>query len=128
MIVTDSVLKVMLLAQAGQTNAVPLGLELSDEERSFIERFRPDKALLWAELPETLKLLQKLEVPCYRLTLQLPAAPAQVEQAIKDAEPIGERVAPDAVVRVVEDVLTFECGARKYEVGNSLPARATACG
>ncbi|MBI5243005.1 MAG: hypothetical protein HY922_04875 [Elusimicrobia bacterium] len=123
-IFTDSALKVLQLAQAGRMNAVPLAAELCEEEQAFIERHRPDRAYFWAELPEALRHLQKLEVPCYRLALQLPTTPEQVAQALDRAEPIGDKIAPDAVVRVLEDVLRFECGARKYEVKELAPNEA----
>ncbi|MBI5244221.1 MAG: hypothetical protein HY922_11190 [Elusimicrobia bacterium] len=124
LIFTDSALKILQLAQAGQLNAVPLAAELCEEERAFIEQHRPERAYFWAELSEALRHLQKLEVPCYRLTLQLPATPEQVAQALERAEPICDKIAPDAVVRVVEDVLRFECGGRKYEVKELAPNEA----
>jgi hypothetical protein len=97
----------------------------ADEERAFIEKYRLDKAYLAADLPETLRLLQKLEIPCYRLALNLPATQAQVEQAMKAAEPIGESVGPDAVVRVQEDdLIRFECGSRTYELRELAPGDA----
>ena len=116
----DSGLKALLYTQAG-LNAVPVSAELAEEERAFIERYRLDKAYLAAELPETLRLLQKLEVPCYRLTLTLPATVGQMAQAVETAEPIGERMAPDVLVRVAGDLLRFECGGRKYELRELAP-------
>ena len=81
---TGSVLESLKLSQAGLVS-VPVGLEIADEEKAFVTKHRPDKAYFTGELPEFLKVLQKLEVPCYKLALRLPASSAQVEQALKEA-------------------------------------------
>jgi hypothetical protein len=114
-IFTESAGRALLYAQAGLA-AVPVGAELAPEERAFIERYKPQKAYLAAELPEVLRLLQKLEVPCYRLALQLPATAEQVAEAIQKAEPFGARLGPDTIARVDEDGVSFECGQRRYEL------------
>lgn len=120
---TPSALEALILNQAGLA-AVPVGLELNGEEKELITRHRPDKAYFTGELPELLGLLQKLQVPCYRLSLSLPASAAQVEQALKASEPIGDKIGPDAVVRVTDDFIRFECAARKYEVKELAPGEA----
>ena len=120
---TGSVVEALKFNQAGLV-AVPVGLELNDEEKALVTKHRPDKAYFAAELPEFLKLAQKLEVPCYKLALQFPASSAQVEQALKAAEPIGDKIGPDAVVRVTDEFVRFECGARKYEVKELAPGEA----
>ncbi len=120
-IFTDSALKMLHFAQVDYANAVPVGPELAEEERAFIEKYRPGKAYLTAELPELLRFLQKLEVPCYRLAVQFPATQGQIEQAMKTAQPLGERLGPDAVVRVTDDAIRFECGQRRYELRELSP-------
>jgi DNA-binding MarR family transcriptional regulator len=120
-IFTASILEMLRLAQADAPNAVPVGPELSAEDRAFIERHKPAKAYFAAELPDLLRFLQKLEVPCFRLKATFPATPAQTEQALKAAEPIGQTLAPDAVVKVSDDAIRFECGARKYELRELSP-------
>ncbi|MDA8326178.1 MAG: hypothetical protein M0033_08155 [Nitrospiraceae bacterium] len=117
---TSSVLESIKLNQAGLVS-VPVGLEVADEEKAFTTKHRPDKAYFTGELPEFLKVLQKLEVPCYKLALQFPASAAQVEQAIKAAGPIGDKIGQDVIVRVTDDCVRFECGARKYEVKELAP-------
>jgi len=116
----DSVRGLLLYAQAG-LNAVPVGTEISTEERAFIEKYRPEKAYLTADSPELLRLLQKLEIPCYGLSVSFPPTQEQVERAMKTAEPIGESLGPDAVVRVAEDAIRFECGQRRYELRELSP-------
>jgi len=120
LVFTGSVLESLKLNQAGLVG-VPVSFQLNDEEKAFITKHRPDKAFFTAELPELLKLLQKLEIPCYKLALQLPASTAQVEQALKAAEPIGDKIGPDVIVRVTDESLRFECAARKYEVKELAP-------
>ena len=117
---TGSVLEALKLMQAG-LNAVPMGLELNSEEKALITKHRPDKAYFTGELPELLKVMQKLEVPCYKISLALPASAVQVEQALKASEPIGDKIGPDAVVRVTDEFIRFECAARKYEVKELAP-------
>ena len=117
---TGAVLESLKLNQAGLVG-VPVGLQLNDEEKAFITKHRPDKAFFAHELPELLKLLQKLEIPCYKLTLQLPASAAQVEKALKEAEPIGDKIGTDAIVRVTDEFVRFECAARRYEVKELAP-------
>jgi len=123
-IFTASVLEMLRFAQAEAPNAVPAGPELSAGDRAFIERHKPGKAYFTAELPDLLRFLQKLEVPCYRLKATFPATPAQIEQALKAAEPIGQTLALDAVVKVSDDAIRFECGARKYELRELAPGEA----
>lgn len=117
---TGSVIEALKLNQAGLVS-VSVGAELNDEEKALITKHRPDKAYFAAELPELLKVMQKLEVPCYKFRLQLPASAAQAEQAQKEAEPIGDKIGPDAVVRVTDEFIRFECAARKYEVKELAP-------
>ena len=123
-IFTDGALRMLQFAQADYANAVPVGPELPEEERAFIEKHRPQKAYLATELPELLRWLQKLEVPCFRLAVTFPATHDQIERAIKAAEPIGERLAPDAVVKVADDAIRFECGQRRYELRELSPGEA----
>jgi len=120
---TASALEALRLNQAGLA-AMPVGLELNGEEKELITRNRPDKAYFTGELPELLKMLQKLEVPCYKISLALPASAAQVEAALKASEPIGDKIGPDAVVRVTDEFIRFECAARKYEVKELAPGEA----
>jgi len=120
---TVSAIEAMKYTQAGLM-AVPVGLELSDEEKDFITKHRPDKAYFAGELPEILGLLQKLQVPCYKISLAFPASEAQTGKAIKEAEPIGDKIGPDAVVRVSDEFIRFECAARKYEVKELAPGEA----
>jgi hypothetical protein len=110
-----------LLTQAGLPNAVPCGVRLSDIERAFIERHKPSKAYITGDRPELIAFLQKLEVPCYRLAIDLPAKPDAVAMALKAAEPIEASMGPDAIVRVTEDDIKFDCGGRKYEVRELAP-------
>ena len=117
---TASALEALKYYQAGLT-AVPVGLELADEEKAFITKHRPVKAYFVSELPELLKVLQKLEVPCYRISLALPASAAQVEEALKVSEPIGDKIGSDAIVRVTDENIRFECAARKYELKELAP-------
>lgn len=119
---TDSALKAFLLVQAGVSGAAPIGAALSAEERLLIEAHRPQKAYILGESPELLRLLQKLEVPCYKLTLTLPASAEAVAAALKAAEPVEARVAPDATVRVSEDGLAFERGGRRYQLRELAPS------
>jgi hypothetical protein len=120
-IFTGSALQMLHFAQLDYDNAVPVAAELAEDEREFIEKHRPEKAYLTAELPELLRFLQKLEVPCYRLAVQFPATHDQVERAMKRAEPIGQKLGPDAVVRVTDDAIRFECGQRRYELRELSP-------
>lgn len=121
MIFTDTAIETLLFAQAGFINAVPVNAELTDEERTLIEKFRPQKAYFCDELPELLRLLQRFEVPCYKVTVNFPATGKQIEHALKTAEPIAVSMGPDAVVRVTDELIKFECGARKYEVKELTP-------
>ncbi|MCI0656333.1 MAG: hypothetical protein L0170_04595, partial [Acidobacteria bacterium] len=116
----DSALGLLLLCQAG-LDAVAVGPQLGEEEKALLERHRPRKVYLLGEQPELLRFLQRLEVPCYLLALDLPASSSQVEAALKAAEPIGAKLGPNAVVRVAEDSLRFECGGRKYELRELAP-------
>lgn len=120
---TTSVIEAMKYTQAGLAS-VPVGLELTDEEKAFITKHRPDKAYFTSELPEMLGLLQKQQVPCYKISLAFPASEAQTATAIKEAEPIGDKIGPDAVVRVSDEFIRFECAARKYEVKELAPGEA----
>jgi hypothetical protein len=106
--------------QAGLA-AVPVSAELSEFERGRIERHKPMKAYLGGENKELLRLLQKLEVPCYRLAVQFPVKPSQAEAAMNTAEPFEARLGPDAIVRIADDVLRFECGTRRYELRELAP-------
>lgn len=117
---TASVLDCLRFAQAGQA-AMPLLPEISREERDLLARHRPKRAVLAADNAELLGLLQKLEVPCARLALAWPATGPQVEEALRSAEPIGERLGPEAVVRTSGEALRFECGHRVYEVKDLAP-------
>lgn len=117
---TSSAIEAIRYTQAGLT-AVPAGAELNPEEKDLITRNRPGKAYLAAELPELLKLLQKLEVPCYRISLAFPATEAQAQAALKASEPIGDKIGPDAVVRVTDEFIRFECASRKYEIKELAP-------
>lgn len=119
-IFTASVLDALLFAQAGQA-AMPLLAEISREERDLLARHRPKRAVLAADNAELLHLLQKLEVPCARIALAWPATAAQVEEVLRLAEPIGERLGPEAVVRTFGEALRFECGNRLYEVKELAP-------
>ncbi len=120
---TGSIIEAFKFNQAGLAS-VSVGLELNGEEKAFIEKHRPDKAYFTGELPELLRHLQKLQVPCHKLTLQFPASAVQIEQALKAAEPIGDKIAPGAIVRVTDDFVRFECGTRKYEVKELAPGEA----
>ncbi len=80
-IFVGAALDVLRFAQAGYLNVLPVNKEPSPEERAIIERHRPKKAFLAAELPEVLRLLQMLEVPCFRLKVAFQASPEQVAQA-----------------------------------------------
>ncbi len=100
---------------------MPVSAELSEAEGDLIQRHKPIKAYLAAENKELLRLLQKLEVPCYRLKVQLPATSAQIEKAMQTAEPIETRLGPEAVVKIADDVLKFECGHRRYELRELAP-------
>jgi hypothetical protein len=111
------------MSQAGQP-AVPVSAELTEAERALIERHKPMKAYLASENKELLRLLQKLEVPCYRLTLDFPATSAQAAAAMQAAEPIETRLGPDAVVKIADDLLRFECGNRRYELRELAPGEA----
>jgi hypothetical protein len=113
-------LPALRMTQAEQA-AVPVSAELTEAERALIERHKPMKAYLAGENKELLRLLQKLEVPCYRLKLDFPATPAQATAAIQSAEAIETRLGPDAVVRIADDVLRFECGNRCYELRELAP-------
>lgn len=117
---TGSILEALKLNQAGLV-AVPVGYEVTDEEKTFATKHRPEKAYFTADLPEFLRLMQKLEVPCYKLIMKFPASTAQVEKALKEAEPISDKIGPDAIVRVTDDFIRFECAARKYEVKELAP-------
>ena len=119
---TDSALKAFLLVQAGVEGAAPIGAALSAEDRALIEAHRPEKAYLLGDNPELLRHLQKLEVPCYRLTLAFPTTPDAVAAALKTAEPCESRIAPDATVRVSEDRVVFERGDRRYELRELAPS------
>ncbi|MDX6768955.1 MAG: hypothetical protein SF051_05440 [Elusimicrobiota bacterium] len=123
-IFTDSVLKALLYAQAGQSNATPVGPQISHQEKAIIERSKPDKVYLAAALPDVTRLLQQMEVPCYQIETRLPAKPDEVARTFKAAEPVAAAVGPDAVVRVTDDALRFECGGRKYEVRELAPGEA----
>jgi energy-coupling factor transporter ATP-binding protein EcfA2 len=114
-------LESLLISQISQVAAVPVSAELTEAERELIQRHKPMKAYLGGDNKELLRLLQKLEVPCYRLAIQLPATPAQVEKAMQTAEPIETRLGPDAVVKIADDVLRFECGNRRYELRELAP-------
>lgn len=120
---TASAIEAMKYTQAGLVS-VPVGLELSDEEKAFVTKHRPDKAYFTGELPEMLGLLQKLQVPCYKISLSFPASEAQIAKALKEAEPIGDKIGPDAVVRVSDEYIRFECASRKYEVKELAPGEA----
>ncbi len=122
-IVTGSVLEALKFNQAGLV-AVPVGLELTDEEKALVTKHRPDKAYFAAELPEFLKLMQKLQVPCYKISLAFPASEAQTAKALKEAEPVSDKIGPDAIVRVIDESIRFECAARKYEVKELAPGEA----
>jgi hypothetical protein len=124
MIFTDSALKMLLFAQAGHSNAVPLSVLVTDEERAFLQRYRPTKAYMAGELPEAVAALQNLEVPCFRLDMKLPAAPVAVEAALNAAPPIGAKVGPDATASVKNDDIHFECGGRKYELRELAPGES----
>ncbi len=104
-IFTDSLLKTLLLTQAG-FHALPVGPELAEEDRALLERHKPGKAYLAGELPHLLRTLQRWEVPCFRLKAELPAAPA----------------------RVLEDRIRFECGSRAYELRELAPGEADRAG
>lgn len=119
---TDSALKAFLLVQAGVAGVAPIGAALSAEDRALIEAHRPEKAYLLGDNLELLRLLQKLEVPCYKLTLALPTTPDAVAAALKAAEPFAARIAPDATVRVSEDRVVFERGERRYELRELAPS------
>lgn len=116
LVFTGSALKAFLLIQAGVAGAAPIGAALSAEDRALIEAHRPEKAYLLGDNPELLRLLQKLEVPCYRLALEFPTTPDAVAAALKDAQAFETRVAPDATMRVMEDRVLFERGDRRYEL------------
>lgn len=117
---TGSVLDALKFNQAGLVS-VPVGQELADVEKAFIEKYRITKAYFAAELPELLRVLQKLEVPCYKISLAFPASAAQAEQALSVAEPIGDKIGPDVIVRVSDEFVRFECGTRKYELKELSP-------
>lgn len=113
---TGSALKAFLLIQAGVAGAAPIGAALSAEDRALIEGNRPAKAYLLGDNPELLRVLQKMEVPCYRLVLEFPLAPETVAAAIKAAQPFELRLAPDATAQVLEDRVLFSRGDRRYEL------------
>ena len=124
-IFVESALKMLHFAQVDYLNAVPVGPELAEEDRAFIEKYRPKKAYLTTEPPELVRLLQKLEIPCYRLAVSFPATREQIERAMSAAEPIGQSLGPDAVVLVAEDdLIRFECGQRRYELRELSPGEA----
>lgn len=121
LILVGSVLDALRFVQAGQKTVVPLG-SLSDEARAFFGTYRPAKVYFAAEYPEALALMQKLEIPSFRLDVKFPATLEAVAAALEQAVPIVQKVAPDATVRVLDDrLLRFECAARKYEVHELAP-------
>lgn len=117
----DSALKAFLLVQAGVTGAASVGAALSAEDLALLEGIRPTKAYLLGENAELLRLLQKIEVPCYRLTLDFPTTPEKIASAMKAAQPFETRIAPDATARVSEDRILFERGGRRYELRELSP-------
>ncbi len=121
LVFTDSALKAFLLVQAGVAGAAPIGAALSAEDRALLEGIRPTKVYLLGDNPELLRLLQKIEIPCYGLTLDLPTTPEKITAAFKAAQPFETRVAPDATVRVSEDRMLFERGERRYELRELAP-------
>lgn len=119
---TGSALKAFLLVQAGVAGAAPIGAALSAEDRALLEGNRPAKAYLLGDNPELLRVLQKMEVPCYRLTLDFPTTPEAVAAALGDAKPFETRLAPDATAQVMEDRVLFTRGERRYELRELAPS------
>ncbi len=62
---------------------MPVSAELRESEGNLIQGHKPIKAYLGAENKELLRLLQKLELGCYRLKVQLPATSAPIEKAMQ---------------------------------------------
>lgn len=121
-VLTGSALKAFQLVQAGIAGAAPVGAALSAEDRALLAGIRPAKAYLLDDNPELLRLLQKSEVPCYKLMLDFPTTPEAVAAALKAAVPFETRVAVDATAQVMEDRVLFTRGERRYELRELAPS------
>ena len=119
----QSTLQALLASQVGLA-AAPFGAELCEEEREFVLRYRPVRAYFAAECPELLRMLQKLEVACYKTALVFPLGREGAVAALEASQPIGAEMGPDTVVRVVEDGIKFDCAGRKYELREVAPNEA----
>lgn len=91
-----------------------------------------------AEGPGAGAVLQKFEIPCYRLKIEWPASQAQLEEAMTAAEPMEVRLSEvaspleggalpiggDAVATVTDDAVKFRCSGRDYELRDLDPGES----
>jgi len=123
-IFTDSALAMMLFAR--RTTPTPSRSPRSRRKKSgpLSRNTGPRELTSRRTCPTLCACFKKLEVPCYRLAVGFPATHEQIERAMKTAEPIGQSLGPDAVVKVAGDAIRFECGRRRYELRELSPGEA----
>ena len=110
-IFTDRMIQALRYKQAGVLSVVPLLGALGATEEHFLKIERPQRAYCDTSTPEAVRLLQKLEVPCYELRTTWPTTVAQVQAAMDEAKPLAAGL-EDAVVRVNGESLTMTRAGR----------------
>lgn len=115
-ICTESAAKGLRYVQEGIMNVLVLGGNPGREDEAFLKQHRPQKAYVEAEGPGLADFLQGMETPCYRLLVPWPASRAEINAAIKKAEPMEISMGENAAVRVLDDAVRFKCGERDYEL------------
>ncbi len=114
-IFTAGIIEALRIIQLGFDNVIPLLQGLNDHHIDFLKRYRSEKIYLALEDENVKNQLSKLDFACH--SVQFPAKPTkpEIEQSLKQAEPIAVRIG-EGIAKITDEKVLFEFGQRKYDV------------
>lgn len=115
-IVVDRMIQGLRYKQVGLLSVLPLLGVPGPAEEQFLKIERPQEAYCDTRALDAVRLLQKLEVPCYELRTPWPMISAQVQDAIDGAKPVPVDLGDDAVLRIQGEGMTLTRAGREYEL------------